>query len=74
MTFLLNLCNPSRGNVIAQPASGLVTEPVSVVPNLSAFNMFMHAELTAQIVMLLLIAASIWSWAIAFEKHFYSEI
>jgi biopolymer transport protein TolQ len=70
MTFLLNLSATPVGNVIAQPASGLVTEPVSVVPNLSAFNMFMHAELTAQIVMLLLIAASIWSWAIAFEKHF----
>jgi biopolymer transport protein TolQ len=38
------------------------------VTSFSLFNLILHADFVVQIVMLLLVAASVWSWAIIFDK------
>ena len=43
-------------------------EALSTGPDFSAWSMFKEASLVVQIVMLILIAASFWSWAIIVEK------
>lgn len=68
-TFLLNVAAVPVADVAAQSIA-VPQEVATATVNLSAFSMFMHAEFVAQAVMLMLIAASIWSWAIAFEKYF----
>jgi biopolymer transport protein TolQ len=40
----------------------------SVTPDLSIIGLFLQADLIVKLVMLLLIAASFWSWTIIFEK------
>lgn len=71
MFFLsLNVAATPVANVMSTPVTGVSVDAGVAAHNLSAFSMFLHAEFTAQLVMLLLVAASIWSWAIAFEKYF----
>ena len=36
----------------------------------SLFALFLRASFTVKLVMLILIAASFWSWAIIIQKHF----
>ena len=43
-------------------------EALNTGPDFSAWSMFKEASLVVQIVMLILIAASFWSWAIIVEK------
>lgn len=71
-TFLLNVAATPVANIAAQQLAGSPQGMATVAntPNLSAFSMFWHAEFVAQFVMIILIAASIWSWSIAFEKYF----
>lgn len=38
------------------------------VPDFSVWGMFTSADILVQLVMLMLVAASVWSWAIIFEK------
>src|SRR3546814_7437785 len=40
----------------------------SVDPAMSVWGLFMEADIVVQVVMLLLLLASFWSWAIIFEK------
>lgn len=46
----------------------ITTEFETRVPDFSLWGMFSQADIVVQIVMLILIAASIWSWAIIFHK------
>ena len=39
-------------------------------PDLSVINLFLQADTIVKIVMLMLLAASVWTWAIIFEKWF----
>ena len=38
------------------------------VPDFSIWGMFTSADILVQLVMLMLLSASIWSWAIIYEK------
>src|SRR3546814_13013145 len=40
----------------------------SVDPAMSVWGLFMEADIVVQVVMLLLLLASFWSWAIIFEQ------
>ena len=40
----------------------------SVIQNLSAWGLFLEADIVVKIVMVALIFASFWSWAIIFDK------
>jgi biopolymer transport protein TolQ len=42
----------------------------SVDPTMSVWGLFMEADIVVQVVMVLLLMASFWSWAIIFEKVF----
>lgn len=46
----------------------IVTELESQVPDFSLWGMFSQADIVVQFVMIILIVASIWSWAIFFDK------
>ena len=45
-----------------------ITEIESQIPDFTLWGMFSQADIVVQIVMLILIAASVWSWAIIFDK------
>ena len=44
------------------------TDLGGVVPDFSAWGMFMGADIIVQLVMIILLAASVWCWAIIFDK------
>ena len=52
-------------------ANEIITESLgtAAVHNMSAFSLFMQADIVVKIVMLILIFASIWSWAIILQKR-----
>ncbi len=58
------------GNVEADAVAAIdgIDVATSVAHDLSMWGMFMQADIVVKLVILLLIAASVWSWKIIFEK------
>ena len=62
----------SSGNFLPNPVDraveGAVIEGAKVVHDLSPWGLFMMSDIVVKIVMMMLVFASIWCWAIIFEK------
>lgn len=48
----------------------LNVQPIDSAANLSLWGMFFNADFVVQIVVILLLSASLWSWTIIFNKYF----